>query len=145
MVVLLHNSYNVFRMAPESLRDYRFTFKTDVWSYGVTLWEMYTFGDVPFAAVNPTNLLNLLDNGGRLPRGDIPEIMSVIPKNKTNFFSYSLILRCWAGKPEERSRIEDLKGQLTHILSAHSQYYGYVCLSESADSLSIESEPSLLQ
>ncbi|VDP08099.1 unnamed protein product, partial [Schistosoma margrebowiei] len=34
--------------APEALRTGRYTIKCDVWSYGVLLWEIFTFGDVPY-------------------------------------------------------------------------------------------------
>ncbi|CAH8291728.1 unnamed protein product, partial [Heterobilharzia americana] len=34
--------------APEALRTGRYTIKCDVWSYGVLLWEIFTFGDIPY-------------------------------------------------------------------------------------------------
>lgn len=62
-------------LAPESMRDFQFSFKTDIWSYGVLLWEMYTFGSIPFASIHAPALLEHLDRGERLPKGDIPEPM----------------------------------------------------------------------
>ena len=41
----------VKRMAPESLKSNLFNQKTDVWSYGIVLFEIFTFGDVPFRDV----------------------------------------------------------------------------------------------
>jgi len=35
-------------MSPEALRHLTVSLKSDVWSFGVTLWEMFTFGEVPF-------------------------------------------------------------------------------------------------
>ena len=38
-------------MAPEALKEATFTNKTDVWSYGVLLWEIYSFGRVPYPRI----------------------------------------------------------------------------------------------
>ncbi len=39
-------------MAPEALRDMQFNEKTDVWAFGVTLWEIYSLGSTPFASLS---------------------------------------------------------------------------------------------
>ena len=40
-------------MAPESLATGKFSVASDVWSFGVVLWEMLTFGETPFTGMNP--------------------------------------------------------------------------------------------
>ena len=47
-------------MAPESLRDHCYTSKSDVWSYGVLLWEMVTLGAAPYPGVPPERLIGTL-------------------------------------------------------------------------------------
>ncbi|CAI8054934.1 Proto-oncogene tyrosine-protein kinase receptor Ret [Geodia barretti] len=55
-------------MAPESIEDHIYTHKTDVWSFGVTCWEVFTCGAVPYPGLNPLNVPRELKLGRRLER-----------------------------------------------------------------------------
>lgn len=55
--------------APESLKARQFSHASDVWMYGVTLWEMLTFGEDPWMGLNGTEILRKVDKEGeRLPQ-----------------------------------------------------------------------------
>ncbi len=43
----INNLFHWVRYAPECLETLKFTHKSDVWSYGVTVWEIFTIGDLP--------------------------------------------------------------------------------------------------
>ncbi len=53
-------------MAPESLVDGVFTTQSDVWAFGVLLWEIMTLGHQPYPARNNLEVLNYVRSGGRL-------------------------------------------------------------------------------
>ena len=56
-------------MAIESLRDMEFSVKSDVWSYGVTLWELFTLAQVPYPGLSWDNgFIDNLVQGYRLPQ-----------------------------------------------------------------------------
>ena len=57
-------------MAPESLMDGLFTPMTDIWSYGVLLYEIITFGSFPFQGLSNNQVLEHVKNGMTV---DIPE------------------------------------------------------------------------
>ena len=57
-------------MPPESLVDGLFTTQSDVWSFGVLLWEVCTLGESPYQAMCNMEVLNYVKNDGRLNRPD---------------------------------------------------------------------------
>ncbi|XP_004594866.2 non-receptor tyrosine-protein kinase TNK1 [Ochotona princeps] len=87
--------------APESLREGAFSSASDVWMFGVTLWEMFSAGEEPWAGVPPYLILQRLEKDrARLPR---PPLCSRA--------LYALALRCWALHPADRpsfSHLEEL-------------------------------------
>ncbi|XP_054710314.1 activated CDC42 kinase 1-like [Uloborus diversus] len=78
--------------APESLKSRQFSHASDTWMFGVTLWEMFTFGEEPWAAYSGAQILQKIDQEGeRLRR---PE---ACPND-----IYQLMLQCWAHKSADR-------------------------------------------
>lgn len=89
-------------MAPESLRKLIFNEKTDVWMYGVTLWEIYTIGQVPYGGFSWSNdFVRLLEAGLRL---EIPQRMP--PK------VVKLLKACWDLNMENRPTFSTCKSEL---------------------------------
>lgn len=65
-------------MAPESLVDGVFTSQSDVWAFGVLLWEIMTLGQQPYPARNNLEVLHYVRRGGRLGKPtDCPETLYV--------------------------------------------------------------------
>jgi len=53
-------------MAPESIRRLEFSNRTDIWAYGITLWEIWSFGDIPYSGRSwDVNFVGELENGLR--------------------------------------------------------------------------------
>ncbi|XP_077870198.1 tyrosine-protein kinase receptor Tie-1-like [Saccoglossus kowalevskii] len=55
-------------MALESLLDCFYTTKSDTWSFGIVLWEIFSFGCVPYAGLSPNELTHQLQSGYRIPK-----------------------------------------------------------------------------
>jgi hypothetical protein len=54
--------------APEALCFNAFSIKSDVWSYGIVLWEVVTLGDQPYADIESAAVLARLEEGYRMPQ-----------------------------------------------------------------------------
>ncbi|XP_056318612.1 tyrosine-protein kinase receptor TYRO3 [Danio aesculapii] len=104
-----HKSQNVKLpvrwMAIESMSDFIFTTKSDVWSFGVTMWEITSRGKVPYPGLSNYELLDYLEKGHRLGQGD----------NDSNL--YEVMLSCWHRDPFERPSFGELHQSLSALLS----------------------------
>ncbi|XP_068676920.1 platelet-derived growth factor receptor alpha-like isoform X1 [Montipora foliosa] len=101
-------------MAPESLFEEIFTTKTDVWSYGVVLWEIATLGGSPYALMKNKQLLQNLKAGYRLEKPD----MCTDPV-------YALMRDCWNQDPDERPSFQRLYKRLDDMLEEQEDYFDF--------------------
>ena len=79
------------RCAPEALFSHRFSRESDVWSYGIVLWEVYSYGTTPSLCDKFHDIVNVLHEGKRLPIPDEwpPDVCQLMKK-------------CWEYYPEKR-------------------------------------------
>ncbi|XP_048041647.1 tyrosine-protein kinase Mer-like [Megalobrama amblycephala] len=92
-------------MAIESVSDNIFTTKSDVWSFGITMWEITSRGKLPYPGVSNHELLDLLEKGHRLRQGD----------NDSKL--YEVMLSCWHRDPSQRPDFGELGQSLKVLLS----------------------------
>lgn len=84
-------------MAPESLRDGKFTTKSDVWGFGVVLWEMATLAEQPYQGWSNDEVVRLVKDGNVMLRPEnCPDIL------------YDMMKDCWQRSPEQRPSFLDL-------------------------------------
>nr|XP_047921549.1 proto-oncogene tyrosine-protein kinase ROS isoform X2 [Anser cygnoides] len=91
-------------MAPESLVDGVFTNRSDVWSFGVLMWETLTLGQQPYPGLSNMEVLHHVRSGGRL------ESPSNCPDDLCD-----LITRCWAQEPHNRPTFFYIQDKLQEI------------------------------
>lgn len=94
-------------MAPESLESSVFTTKSDVWSYGVLLWELMTRGAVPYPDVDNWDVANFIQSTKRLAQPMFcPDSV------------YEIMLSCWAVDPELRPSFELVVREIETIVNS---------------------------
>uniref|UniRef100_A0A8C1QHH1 C-mer proto-oncogene tyrosine kinase a n=1 Tax=Cyprinus carpio TaxID=7962 RepID=A0A8C1QHH1_CYPCA len=106
-------------IAVESLADRVFTVKSDVWAFGVTMWEIVTRGMTPYPGVQNHEIYDYLFEGNRLkqPNDCLDEL-------------YDIMLSCWSADPVDRpdftqvrKRLENLAGKLPTVSSKKDIIY----------------------
>ncbi|MCJ8737770.1 hypothetical protein PDJAM_G00027900 [Pangasius djambal] len=82
----------------ESVFEDDFSTKTDVWSFGVLMWEVFSFGELPYADLADDKVLEGLQEGK----------LKLSPPHGCPSRIYKLMLRCWASSPKDRVSFSDI-------------------------------------
>ncbi|XP_066019356.1 tyrosine-protein kinase receptor Tie-1-like [Pocillopora verrucosa] len=97
----------------ESLRDLSFTSASDVWSFGIVLWEIATYGGLPYPDItSPFALVSQLATGYRMPRPD-----------QCSEELYELMSSCWKENPLMRPKFSKIASQLRSFLREVKRTY----------------------
>ncbi|KAM9762107.1 tyrosine-protein kinase receptor Tie-1 isoform 2-T2 [Menidia menidia] len=98
-------------MAIESLNYSVYTTKSDVWSFGVLLWEIVSLGGTPYCGMTCAELYEKLPQGYRMEK----------PKNCDDEV-YELMRQCWRDRPYERPPFSQISVQLSRMQEARKAY-----------------------
>ncbi|XP_065640053.1 proto-oncogene tyrosine-protein kinase receptor Ret isoform X3 [Hydra vulgaris] len=101
-------------MAVEALFDHMFTSYSDVWAYGIVLFEIVTLGGSPYPTVSDCELLPLLKSGFRMDR----------PKNCAQPM-YDIMVKCWNEDPLQRPTFTELRKLFEEIISRGDSYISF--------------------
>nr|XP_056709381.1 tyrosine-protein kinase Blk [Euleptes europaea] len=98
--------------APEAINYGVFTIKSDVWSFGILLTEIVTYGRCPYPAMTNTDVIQYLDRGCRMSRPEYcpPEL-------------YTVMVKCWQNNPEDRPTFEYLQSTLEDFYTSTETQY----------------------
>uniref|UniRef100_A0A8C3A286 Receptor protein-tyrosine kinase n=1 Tax=Cyclopterus lumpus TaxID=8103 RepID=A0A8C3A286_CYCLU len=98
-------------MALESILFRRYTHQSDVWSYGVTVWEMMSNGAEPYTAMRPQDVPDLLEKGERLSQ---PQICTIDV--------YMVMVKCWMIDENVRPTFKELANEFTRMARDPPRY-----------------------
>merc|ERR1719481_2425840 len=87
--------------APEAVNFCKFSIKSDVWSFGILLTELVTYGRIPYPGLSNSEVLHQVEHGYRMqaPQGCPPSL-------------YDIMLECWHKDPIKRPTFETLQWKL---------------------------------
>ncbi|XP_061432734.1 tyrosine-protein kinase SRK3-like isoform X1 [Lethenteron reissneri] len=99
--------------APETIEHGVYTRECDVWSFGVVLYEIFTFGAMPYSGMTMQNVQYFVCTGGRLEKPEgCPDAV------------YRIILKCWHAEHRKRPSFADLKPELHRVSLAYQREKG---------------------
>jgi len=100
-----HDAIPIRWMPLEAILYNRFTVKSDVWSYGVVLWEIFSFALQPYYGMNHEEVIKYIQEGETL----------IMPDNTPDQV-YDIMKHCWAVQPVRRPSFAGLHKSVTMLL-----------------------------
>ena len=98
--------------APEAAMYSKFIIKSDVWSFGIVIYEVVTYGRFPYPGMTSAQVLEALQQGYRMPRPmGCPDKL------------YDIMLDCWREEPANRPSFETLQWQLEEFFTSEDGGY----------------------
>ncbi|CAF1388189.1 unnamed protein product [Adineta steineri] len=93
-------------LSPESIESSKYTIQSDVWSFGVLLWELMSRGKTPYPGIDNADLFTYIKNGYRLQK----------PTYCPPLLYKSAMALCWHIDPTQRPTFTQLAHDIRHIL-----------------------------
>uniref|UniRef100_A0A8P4GFH5 receptor protein-tyrosine kinase n=1 Tax=Dicentrarchus labrax TaxID=13489 RepID=A0A8P4GFH5_DICLA len=91
--------------APEAIAYRKFTTASDVWSYGIVMWEVVSYGERPYWDMNNQDVIKAMEEGYRLPAPmDCPVVL------------HQLMLDCWERERAERPTFSQILNMLDKLI-----------------------------
>ncbi|GMS81435.1 hypothetical protein PENTCL1PPCAC_3610, partial [Pristionchus entomophagus] len=116
-------------MSPEAIRDYEFSTKSDVWAFGILLFEIITLGGCPYPEWRAAEVLPNLERGERMPKPDnCPDEC------------YSLMKSCWQGDSSLRPDFSLIRQRLATLLEDVTEEYSYLKLDSARNYYNVQYE-----
>ena len=117
-------------MAPESIRDKMYTSKTDVWSFGVLAWEVFSYGKTPYGYMTGIDIAQAVSAGQRLEKpisATDQMLVNILLMYLIFYFytncnrcSYGIIKSCWALDPLNRPSFAILLATIQSYISGRA-------------------------
>ncbi|KAM3623906.1 uncharacterized protein V6R79_017019 [Siganus canaliculatus] len=118
-------------MSPESIFDCVYTFESDVWSYGILLWEIFSLGNSPYPGMQVGSVFyRMIQDGHRMSRPEFAPIEM-----------YDMMLSCWSHDPLKRPPFRKLVERTELLLSENTKNV-YLRLSNNPGHPEQQREPS---
>lgn len=105
--------------APEAISHHKYTAASDVWSFGIVMWEICSFGERPYWDWTNHKVIQEIQNGFRLP----------VPMHCPTFL-HNIMMECWQPERHQRPPFDQLVQRLAHIIrNMEGNQIEYVLLS----------------
>ncbi|XP_008831483.1 ephrin type-A receptor 5 isoform X8 [Nannospalax galili] len=116
--------------APEAIAFRKFTSASDVWSYGIVMWEVVSYGERPYWEMTNQDVIKAVEEGYRLPSPmDCPAAL------------YQLMLDCWQKDRNSRPKFEEIVNMLDKLIRNPSSLKTLVNASSRVSTLLAEHGP----